>query len=420
MRLAARFAFAVAIMTFLSGAPGVAQEWTRFRGPNGTGETEAKNLPATWSASDYNWKIELPGISHSSPAIWKDRLFLMSAHPENATRFVLCYAVADGRKLWQKDYATKTHHLHARSSYASCSPAVDADQVYFAWSDPDHTWLKAFGHDGAERWSIDFGPWVSQHGFGSSPMLFGDLVVLNCSQEPSKLKDTPDPKESFVVGVDRKTGQIRWKTPRRTDTTSYSVACQRRRADGKDEIVLCTTAEGFFGLDPQTGTENWSAKVFDKRTVSSPFMVGDLLFGTTGSGGGGNYVVALKPESATPEVVYEVRKEAPYVPAPVARGDLLFLFSDKGIITCIETKTGKQLWQHRVNAAFSGSPVRAGDKLYCIAENGEVIVLAADKEFKELGRNPLGEDSRSTPAISGGRIYFRTYSHLFSLGRDAS
>lgn len=396
------------------------QEWTRFRGPNGTGESEAKNLPAVWGASDYNWKIELPGVGHSSPAIWKDRLFLLSADPKTAVRHVLCYAVADGKKIWQKDFETKPHHLHARSSYASCSPAVDADHVYVAWSDSDHTWFKAFSHDGAEKWSVDFGPWISQHGFGSSPVVFGDLVILNCSQEPSKLKDSPEPKDSFVVAVDRKTGDVRWKTPRRTDTTSYSAPCIRRRADGKDEIVLCTTAEGFFGLDPQTGAENWSAKVFDKRTVSSPFMVGELLFGTTGSGGGGNYVVAFKPEGAKPEVAYEVRKEAPYVPAPIARGNLLFLISDKGIVTCIDTVTGAQHWQKRINGAFSGSPVRGGDKIYAITEEGDVVVLAAEKEFKELGRVPLGEECRSTPAISHGRIYFRTISHLYSLGRDDS
>lgn len=395
-----------------------AQEWTRFRGPNGTGECEA-HLPGTWTDADYLWKIDLPGIGHSSPAIWKDKLFVLSANPADATRHVLCYAANNGQQLWRRDYATKSHHLHARSSYASCSPTVDADHVYFAWSDPDHTWLRAFDHDGKEKWTADFGPWVSQHGFGSSPMLYGDLVIVNCSQEPSKLKDTPEPRDSFVVAVDRKTGEVRWKTPRKIDTTSYSVPCLRRRGDGQDEIVLCTTAEGFFGLDPATGRENWAAKVFDKRTVSSPFMVGDLLFGTTGSGGGGNYVVALKPEGPKPEVVYEVRKEAaPYVPAPVARGELLFLFSDKGIVTCVDTKTGQQHWQKRVNAAFSGSPIRAHDKLYCIAEDGHVIVIAAEKEFRELGRVPLGEDSRSTPAVSNGRLFLRTYSHLFAVGGE--
>lgn len=317
--------------------------------------------------------------------------------------------------MWRKDYASKPHHLHARSSYASCTPFVDAEQMYVAWSDPDHTWLKAFSHDGKENWSVDFGPWVSQHGFGSSPIVHDDLVILSCSQEPSKQPNTPDPKDSFVVAVDRKTGAVRWKTPRKTDTTSYSVPCVHRRTDGRDEIVGCSTAEGIFALDPKTGAENWSVKVFDKRTVSSPFVAGGLVFGTTGSGGGGSYVVALSTKGP-PAVAYEIRKEAPYVPTPVARGELLFLWSDKGIVTCVTLADGQPVWQKRVTGNFSGSPIRVHDKVFCISDDGEVIVVAAEKEFKELGRVSLGEPSRSTPSVSGGRLYLRTYSHLFSVG----
>jgi outer membrane protein assembly factor BamB len=177
------------------------------------------------------------------------------------------------------------------------------------------------------------------------------------------MKDTPDPKDSFVVGVDQRTGAVRWKTPRKTDTTSYSVPFLRRGEDGQEEIVCCSTAEGFFALDPRTGKEKWFSKVFDKRTVSSPFQAGSLIFGTTGSGGGGNYVVALQP-GANPKVVYEVRKEAPYVPAPIARGELLFLWSDKGIVTCINLADGAMIWQKRVNGGFSIASVRTV-KLLC-------------------------------------------------------
>lgn len=414
-----RFVCLLALSAAFVGASSLhAQEWARFRGPSGTGESEVKTVPGKWTEADYNWKIAVPGVGHSSPSIWGERVFLLSADPETATRHVLCFKAADGSTEWRKDFPTKTHHLHARSSYASCTPTLDADHVYVAWSDPDHTWLKAFTHDGKEKWTADFGPWVSQHGFGSSPALYGDLVILSCSQENSKLKDHPDPKDSFVVAVDRMTGAIRWKTPRKIDTTSYSVPFIQKGNDGQDEIVCCTTAEGFFALDPKTGAEKWSNKVFDKRTVSSPFPSNGLIFGTTGSGGGGNYVVAL--DAKTTNIVYEIRKEAPYVPAPVAHGDLMFLWSDKGIVTCITAADGKTVWQKRVNGGFSGSPIRVADKLYCISEEGEVVVLAAGREFQEIGRMPLGEPSRSTPSVSGGRMYLRTYSHLFSIGGKRS
>lgn len=415
--LARRTVFVVALLggAAAMAVPVAAQDWNRFRGPNGSGESEATSVPAKWEANDVNWKVSLPGIGHSSPALWGEKIFLLSANPDNATRHVLCLSARDGAQVWRKDYASKPHHLHARSSYASCSPYVDADLAYFAWSDPDHTWLKAFTHDGAEVWSADFGSWVSQHGFGSSPIVVGDLVVLSVSQEPSKQPNTPEPGASFMVAVDRKTGVERWRTSRVTNTTSYSVPCVRKRDDGSEEIICCSTAEGIFALDPKTGRENWSVKVFDKRTVSSPFLAGGMVFGTTGSGGGGSYVVALSPKG-TPSVAYEVRKEAPYVPTPVSRGDLMFLWSDKGIVTCIQVADGKQIWQKRVAGNYSGSPIRIHDKIYCIDEEGEVVVLAADREFKELGRVPLGEPSRSTPTVSGGRLYLRTYSHLISVG----
>jgi outer membrane protein assembly factor BamB len=151
------------------------------------------------------------------------------------------------------------------------------------------------------------------------------------------------------------------------------------------------------------------------RAVSSPQLVGDLIIGTTGSGGGGNYVVAIKP-GEKPAEVYRIKTQAPYVPTPVIKGDLMFLWSEQGIVTCVDVKTGEKHWQQRIGGKFWASPVIAGDKLYSLSESGEVVVLAAEKEFKELGRMPLGDESRSTPAISGGRIYLRTMSKLFSLG----
>ena len=210
MRSALVVCFSICVLCAAFAAPSPAQEWARFRGPNGSGESEAKTVPGTWTEADYNWKVELPGIGHSSPAVWGEKIFVLSANPDDATRFVLCLSASDGRTLWNKSFPSKTHHLHDRSSYASCSPAVDAEHVYVAWSDPDHTWLKAFRHDGSEVWTADFGPWVSQHGFGSSPVLFEDLVVVNWSQEPSKR-----PSECASIG--------KWPG---TQSTSTPIPCE--------------------------------------------------------------------------------------------------------------------------------------------------------------------------------------------------
>ncbi len=408
-----RLAFAV-LFVAVCISPLSAQEWTRFRGPNGSGVSQAK-IPGTWEASDYNWKIDLPGVGHGSPVVWRDRIYLISADPKSGTRYVLCINAADGKKIWTKEYTGVPHHLHALNSYASCTPAVDADGIYVAWSDPDHTVLKALSHDSEEKWSVDMGPWVSQHGFGTSPMIIDDLVIITKSQEDPKRADGGTPGESFMLAVDRKTGEKKWQTKRATDTTSYSVPAIRELATGKKELISCSTGEGIFALDPQTGNQKWALPVFTMRTVSSPQLAGNLVIGTTGSGGGGNYVVAIKP-GEKPEEVYRIKTQAPYVPTPVINGDLMFLWFEGGIVTCVDAKTGEKHWQQRIGGKFWGSPVIAGDKVYNVSEAGEVIVLAADKTFKEFGRMQLGEGSHSTPAISGGRMYLRTYSKLFSLG----
>ncbi|MCI0360259.1 MAG: PQQ-binding-like beta-propeller repeat protein [Planctomycetaceae bacterium] len=414
--------FAVTIAALVE-TTGSAQEWTRFRGPNGTGESETSTIPASWTEKDLNWKVELPGVGHSSPVLWGEKIFLLSADPKNATRYVLCLSAADGSTLWRRDYPGVTHKLHGKSSYGSCTPACDAKQVYVAWSDPESTRLFAFDHGGNEKWSIDLGPWVSQHGFGTSPMLYEDLVVITVSQEPAKNPADPrEPKESFIVAVDQAGGKIRWRTPLKVDTACYTVPCIRKNDAGQEELISCSTAEGIFALDPRSGRQLWSAPdVFTMRTVSSPVLASGLIFGSTGQGAGGHYLVALKP-GPQPTVAYEVKEQANYVPTPVTRGELMFLWADKsGVVTCINSATGKQIWQERVGGAFyGGSPVRSGDKLFIVDETGIVFCLAAGPKFKLLGRTELGEMSRSTPAIAGGRMYVRTISHLYSVGGKAT
>jgi len=407
----------LAVIVTAAGSLAHGQEWTRFRGPNGQGESETSTIPASWTEKDLNWKIELPGIGHSSPVLWGEKIFLLSADPKTATRYVLCINAADGKTIWRKDYPGVPHKLHVNSSYASVTPAVDAERVYVAWSDPDFTRLMALDHQGNEVWTINLGSWMSQHGFGCSPMLYDDLVVLNCSQEDSKLPGLPKPKEAFIVAVEQSTGSIRWRIDRKMDSASYSVPTVRSNEAGHDELLCNSQGEGLFAIDPKTGKENWSLPVLKMRSVSCPLYVAGLVFGTTGSGGGGHYLVTVKP-GKEPQEEYRITQNAPYVSTPVCRDNLMFLFEDRqGHVSCIDAPTGKVLWfKPRVGAPFFGSPVRAGDKVFCVDTAGTVVCLAADKEFKELGRTELNEQCRSTPAIAGGRMYVRTISHLYSVG----
>ncbi len=297
---------ALACMATWTAHENWAEEWTRFRGPNGSGISDDV-IPAMWSESDYNWRTKLPGIGHSSPVSWQDHVYLMSADPESATQYALAVDVHDGHIVWQRDFPISTYTIHDRNSFASTTPAVDADHVYVAWATPAEATIMALNHEGETVWQQQLGPFASQHGFGSSPILFDDLVIL------SLLEKKPDregerTETSRIVALDRRTGQERWLQTRWSEVVSYSVPCIYRSPQGADELIGCSTADGIFSLNPRTGAQNWQIDVFEMRTVSSPIIADGLIFGTTGSGAGGNYVVAVRPGNE-PQVAYEVRNK---------------------------------------------------------------------------------------------------------------
>jgi outer membrane protein assembly factor BamB len=249
-------------------------------------------------------------------------------------------------------------------------------------------------------------------------MLFEGMVILNNNQQAQQLEADQVAGESHIWALDAATGRDVWKAPRVSTRVCYSTPCIRRPASGEPELICTTTGDGIFGLNPFTGQQVWCvADALDKRVVSSPLVAGGLVFGSTGSGGGGNYVAAVRPGQDA-ELVYTIRNSAPYVPTVVAQDGRIFLFYDRGVMSCADVQTGELHWRERHDTGFSGSPVLADGKLYIIDDAGTVVVLAASDEFRLLAKNPLGEASRSTPAIAGGRLYLRTLSHLVSVGGD--
>ncbi len=396
----------------LLASTAAAQDWTRFRGPNGAGVSEATTIPATWTEKDYNWRADLPGIGHSSPVLWGDRIFLTSAMEDSGERIAMCLSTADGRILWERRYKSAVHPKHLRNSFATPSPAADENCAYFAWSTPDEYTLLALDHQGVEKWKLNLGPYVSQHSAGPSPIVYQDMVILGNDQDG----------ESSLVAVDRASGTIRWQTPRNSEFVSYATPCVLKQQGQAEELIFLSGAHGVSGIDPKTGKTNWELDVFDKRTCASPLLVNGLVLGSCGSGAGGNYVAAIRPgtpdHSVAPQEAWRITDSAPYVPTMVANKDLVFLWSDKGVVLCVRAgaDAGEVLWKQRVGGNYSGSPIRVSNRLYAIAEDGEVVVLSASENYELLGRCPLGEDSRSTPTVADGRMYLRTYSHLISLG----
>jgi len=407
-----------------SGADAAEGEWSRFRGPNGAGISAATTVPVRWTQNDYNWRAALPGPGHSSPVLWGDRIYLTCGDPGTAGRTVLCLGAADGRVLWRREYPSVTYEQHQDNGYATATPAADADGVVVTWTMPQEVVLLALDADGRDVWRRNLGPFVGMHGSGTSPIIYGDLVVLGNDQEgPQRMLGTKDPRvaRSFLVAVDRKTGQTRWQLERRSALAAYSTPCVYQPPGAPPELIFSSTAHGVTSVDPAAGKVNWEVPdVFKDRCVGSPVWMPGLVFAGFGYGTRGTLYVAVRPGSrdgkTAAAVAYEIGKPVPLIPTPIVKDGRLFLWGDDGQVACLKAATGEVVWRERVGGSFYGSPVWVDGRLYAIARNGDVAVVAAADKFELLARVPLGEPSYATPAVAGGVMYLRTATHLYSLG----
>lgn len=412
-RAGLRFVFGCLLATTLSMlcAEGRSENWPRFRGPNGSGISIAKTVPVSWTDDDYNWKIALPGRGVSSPVVWGQRLFVTSAELEAGKRHLLCINASDGSVLWRRDFDFEKHRKHKNNTFATSTPCVDADHVYVLWQATSGSTLTALDHDGKQIWQIDLGPFRGGHGSGTSPMVYQEVVVICNDHEGA----------SFLLAVDRATGETKWKLARSGKRACYSTPCVYRRDGKNDELIFVHSYQGITSVDPRSGDKNWDILpfgTFKQRAIASPIVAGDLVIAGSGFTTAQRNVVAVRPQasSSTAEEVYRVTRYAPHIPTPLAFDRWLFLWDDRGIVACVELTTGESVWVKRVGGSYFGSPVCVDGRLYCADRDGNVVVLAASDKYELLARNALGEPTCATPAVAGGVMYIRTDSQLFSLG----
>jgi outer membrane protein assembly factor BamB len=407
---AIRAILSLALLSSLFAGLGQAQEWSRFRGPNGSGLGIGTNLPSKWSESDYLWRAKLPGKGHSSPVLWGDKLFVTSSEKSQGTFATICLRATDGAVLWRKEFPAPMHRLHANNDFASATPAADAHRVFVLRIEGGALVLTALTHGGESAWEFKSGAFKTEHGLGHSPIVFRNRVIFADDQDLA----------GRVVALDAESGRLVWETPRHRGRADYSTPCVLESEGHSAWLILNSHEDGICALDADTGALAWTAKgVLDKRSVSSPVVAAGLLTSSCGSGGGGNYLVALRPPDQTgpnPSIAYEIRRSAPYVTTPLALGEWLFLWSDGGIVTCVQAATGSIHWQERVGGNYFSSPICVDGKLYGTSTTGQVVALSASSEFKELGRSSLGEAAHATPAVADGRIYFRTLSQVMAIG----
>jgi outer membrane protein assembly factor BamB len=398
-----------------AGAEATAANWPRFRGPNGTGIADDKGIPVQWSEKDgILWKVPLPG-GNSCPVVWGDRLFIQSAGAQGKERLLLCLDVATGRTLWSQSVPGTTFKaLHALNSLASSTPATDGERVVISFWDGSHVALYAYDLNGKLLWHRDLGAFVSQHGAGTSPVIYGDLVYFANDQDGA----------AMLYALDVRTGKTAWQTPRKPFRACYSTPFLLEKPGEAPELIVASTA-GITSYDPDNGKENWTFTRIPYRTVASPVYGQGNIFITSGEGPGGpRHATAVKVggkgDVTATHLAWEDKKGFPYVPTMLIWGEHLYFVNNDGIAGCYVAKTGEQVWFERLNGKFFSSPVLIDGKVYAASEEGDVSVFEAAPTFKLLAKNKLGEPVMASPAVADNRLFIRGKDHLFCIGKPAA
>ena len=401
------FAFAISTAS--------AADWSRFRGENGTGTT-ADAVPLKWNKETTKWTSDLPGIGNGSPIVVKGKIYLQSAAKDGSKRHLVCFDSTTGKQEWITTLPGQKAHTHAKNSLASSTPACDGERIYCVFWDGNNVELYGFNLAGQELWKQKLGGYISQHGVGASPMVVNGKVIVNYDQDGA----------AEIVAFDGKTGTKAWSASRKAFRACYATPFLR----GKDLVVSSTA--GLTGYDPNTGAVNWNWEwKFDGmalRTVGSPVEAGNLVVAISGDGGGSRHTVVIDPESdgSKPELKWEKKKDAPYVPGPIALKDHLFWVTDTGLAMCHELKTGKEVWNERervfsnpVSASLILTQSTSNDPLIlAISETGHAIFFkASPKGFDIVAENDLKESVFATPAVAEGKLFVRTGSKLVCFGK---
>ncbi len=406
-------------LTALGALPEIveAQEWTRFRGPNGSGIGDAPSMPAKFNEADFEWIVELPGSGHSSPVLWGNKLFLTVAAKDEAKHKVVCYDSTSGEQLWDWSEPFSEYHKHNFNDFASSTPVVDEHAVYVTWTSGQETRALALDHEGKELWAHAWKGFSSDHGSAASPILVEGTLIIHT--------DAVEDRKSYIYGINPADGAELWSRERispaedQKHLTAYSTPVVST-CGGRPCVVLLSTNHGWMGLDPKNGEEIWSYDdEYTFRSVGSIAEDGGLLFATMGSGGAGKQSTALRlNDTDKPEVLYSlgIKDGLSYVPTPILHDGLLFLWGDNGVVTCRDANTGAEIYKERAgNGQFFSSPVLVDNKIYGASRDGLMVVIEAGREFKKLAENKLDSGINATPAIANGRMFIRTDTHLMSL-----
>jgi outer membrane protein assembly factor BamB len=423
------------------------KNWPSFRGPYATGVADGQQPPISWDVAtgrNVRWKTPIPGLGHSCPIVWGDRIFVTTAISGDAKAtlrvgqygdvdsvndnsvhrwFVYALNKHTGKIVWERlaHEGVPKVKRHMKSTHANPTPATDGRHVVACFGSEG---LYCYDWDGNLIWKRDLGvldaSWFYdpeyQWGFGSSPILYRDRVFVQCDIG----------KNSFLAAYDLADGKPVWQTPRE-EIPSWGTPTI---VQGKTRVELVTNATKFVcGYDPLTGKELWRLGKNAEITVPTPFAADDLIFVTSGyrpiqpiyairPGATGD--ITLKDNAETNEsIAWSKRSGGPYMPTPIVYGDYLYTCANGGVLTCYEARTGKRVYQQRLGGrgGYTASPVAADGRLYFVSEEGEVHVVKAGSRYELLARNRMNDVCMATPAIADGLLIVRTQRFLYGLGR---
>lgn len=389
-------------------APG---DWPWWRGPNADGKALSATVPATWGPDEnIIWSTEVPGDGHSSPVTWGKRIFLTSADMDQELQQLLCLNRENGDMLWSLTvHQGGFMRMHKKNSQASATPACDGEHVFVAFINSDGLYVTAVNLEGKQLWQTNSGEFSSEHGYGSSPALYGSLVIVNGD----------NPGGGFLAALHRKTGEIVWRTARKKGG-SYGTPVVANVA-GKTQLLLSgrTSVDSY---DPETGKLIW--------TCNGP---ADVIANTVGFDDNHVYASGGYPQKeilciradgtgdvSDTHVAWRAARGVSYEPSPLVHDGLVY-FASSGIVTCFDVATGEEVWKKRIGGGVSSSFVLVGDKLLIGDESGVTTVFQPGREGKVLAKNDLKERIMASPAVDGdNRLLLRTQHHLYCIGAGKS
>lgn len=391
-------------------------EWNQFRGPNGDGRADSANLPVTFGESEnVKWKTPIHGKGWSSPVVSDGRIWMATATEDGKKMYGVCVSADDGQVLHDKLIFenVEPRFCHPTNSYASPTPIVESGRVYFSFGSYGTACLDA--KTAEVLWTRRDLECDHFRGPASSPVLFEDVLIV-----PYDGFD-----KQYVVGFDKRTGKTKWRTPREIDygtdngdrKKAYATAATIT-VDGKPQVVI-PSAGATVAYQPLTGKEIWRVNHGGMNAAARPVFGDGLVYVTAGDGG--KSMVAIRPtgqgDVTDTHIAWTLGKTVPKRSSQLLIDDRIFMVNDAGVASCLHAKTGKVIWQKRLEGDFWASPLYANGRIYLSSKEGRMPVIAAADSFKLLADNRLETGINASPAVIDDDLIVRSWKHLYRIGK---